>query len=114
MIILFALNAILAAGGVFSAILAALRPSALVTKGAESVGVRFYAQMYAAKAVPLCLLAAVIPFLATGVVPGLCLFGAALSQAMDAAIGLGQRNLRQIVGSTVAAVVHALVGILIW
>ncbi|WP_399885482.1 hypothetical protein ACGH7X_14785 [Streptomyces sp. BBFR51] len=114
MIVLFVLNAILAAGGVFSAILAALRPSALVAEGAESVGVLFYAQMYAAKAVPLCLLAAVVPFLATGVVPGLCLLGAALSQAMDATIGLGRRNLRQVVGSTGAAVVHALVAILIW
>lgn len=67
MIILFASNAILVAGGVFSAILATLRPSALVREGAEGVGVRFYAQMYAAKAVPLCLLAADIPFLSTGV-----------------------------------------------
>ncbi|GAA2614985.1 hypothetical protein [Streptomyces axinellae] len=122
MIILFVLNAVLAAGGIFFAMLAALRPSVLVTEGAEGVGVLFYARMYAAKAVPLCLLAAAVPFLTTGAVPGLCLFGAALSQAMDAAlsqamdaaIGLGRRDPRQVVGATVAAVVHALVGVLIW
>ncbi|MFF5405095.1 hypothetical protein ACFY8K_19395 [Streptomyces misionensis] len=114
MIILFVLNAILAAGGVFFAILAALRPSVLVTEDADSVGILFYARMYAAKAVPLCVLAAIIPFLATGVVPGLCLLGAALSQAMDAAIGLERRNLRQGIGGTVATVVHALVAIRIW
>ncbi|MFD7020889.1 hypothetical protein [Streptomyces sp. NPDC059928] len=114
MIILFVLNAILAAGGVFFAILAALRPSALVTEGANSAGILFYARMYAAKAVPLCVLAAIIPFLATGVVPGLCLLGAALSQAMDATIGLGRHNLRQVIGGTVATVVHALVAMQIW
>ncbi len=114
MIILFALNAVFAAGGVFSATLAALRPSALITEGADNVGSLFYARMYAAKAVPLCLLAAVIPFLATGAVPGLCLLGAALSQALDATIGLGRRDLRQAGGSAAAAAVHALVAVLIW
>ncbi|MFE7121320.1 hypothetical protein ACFU99_38410 [Streptomyces sp. NPDC057654] len=113
-IILFVLNAVLAAGGVLSAVLAALRPSALAPEGAEGAGVLFYARMYAAKAVPLCLLAAVIPFLATGVVPGLCLLGAALSQAVDAAIGLGRRDPRQAVGSAAATVVHTLVAVLIW
>ncbi|MFF5565552.1 hypothetical protein ACFY7Z_09185 [Streptomyces sp. NPDC012623] len=114
MIVLFVLNAVLAAGGLFFAVLAALRPSVLVTEGAEGVGVLFYARMYAAKAVPLCVLAAVVPFLATGVVPGLCLLGAALSQALDAAIGLGRSDPRQVVGGTVAAAVHTLVAILIW
>ncbi|MGD6741254.1 hypothetical protein ACOKM3_05330 [Streptomyces sp. BH106] len=60
MIILFPLNAILAAGGVVFAILAVFRPSARVAEEAEGVGADFYARMYAAKAVPLCLLAAVV------------------------------------------------------
>ncbi|MEV0282158.1 hypothetical protein AB0I22_38105 [Streptomyces sp. NPDC050610] len=114
MSILFVLNATLAMGGVFFVVLATLQPSALVKEGAEGVGALFYARMYAAKAVPLCVLAAVIPFLTTGAVPGLCLLGAALSQAMDSAIGLGRRNLRQVVGGTVATVLHALVAVLIW
>ncbi|MFJ9041832.1 hypothetical protein ACIRF8_35360 [Streptomyces sp. NPDC102406] len=114
MIVLFALNAVLAAGGVFFAILAALRPSALVTEGGDGVGVVFYARMYAAKAVPLCVLAAVVPFLATGTVPGLCLLGAALSQAADAVIGLERHERGQVIGGTVATVVHSLVAVLIW
>ncbi|GGV66467.1 hypothetical protein GCM10010277_74220 [Streptomyces longisporoflavus] len=58
--------------------------------GTEDGGVLFYARMYAAKAVPLCVLAAVIPLFATGAVAGLCLLGAAASQVMDAAIGSGE------------------------
>ncbi|MEU7319317.1 hypothetical protein ABZ682_01955 [Streptomyces griseoviridis] len=114
MTILLVLNAVLAAGGLCFAIVAALRPSALVTEDADGAGVHFYARMYAAKAVPLCVLAAVVPFLATGAVPGLCLLGAALSQVTDAAIGLGRRDLRQVVGGTVAAVVHTLLAVLVW
>ncbi|WP_051839722.1 hypothetical protein [Streptomyces sp. NRRL F-5126] len=113
MIFLCIVNAVVAAGSGFFAILAALRPSALITECAEGAGVLFYARMYAAKAVPLCVLAAVIPFLATGPVAGLCLLGAALSQALDAAIGLGRRDVRQAAGGTVAAVVHTLVAVLV-
>ncbi len=113
-IVLFALNAILAASGVVFAVLAALRPSALAGEGAEGVGVHFYARMYAAKAVPFGVLAAVVPFLATGAVPGVCLLCAAVSQAVDATIGFGRRDMRQTGGSVVAAVVHAVVAALIW
>lgn len=57
--------------------------------------------MYAAKAVPTCLLAAVVPFPATGVGPGLCLSGAT-------------RREPQVGTSSVAAVVPIVVAVMIW
>ncbi len=114
MIVLLLLNAVVAAAGIALALVAALRPSALLHGAHGGVGERFYARMYAAKAVPLGLLAAIAPFAAPGVAAGLCLIAAALSQAADAVIGLARGDWRQAGGSLVAVVVHVVVAVAIW
>ncbi|MYV44465.1 hypothetical protein [Streptomyces sp. SID2888] len=114
MIVLLLLNAVSAMAGIGFAILAVLRPAALTGEGTESDGGPFYARMYAAKAVPFGVVVAVVPFLATGAIPGLCLLGASVSQMADATIGFRRGDLRQTVGSAVAATVHAVVATLVW
>lgn len=114
MIALLFLNAAAAAAGITLALIAAVRPSRLFTEGGDSPGERFYARMYAGKAVPLGALAALLPFAGSSPATGLVLVVAACSQAADAVLGLRRQDSRQVVGSLAAMTIHAVVGLLIW
>ena len=75
-----------------------------------SAGERLFAQMYAARAVPLGAVTAVVPFIAapdisTGKV---VLMPAMVVQVVDAGIGVRRREVAMIIGPSIAAIVHGL------
>ena len=73
-----------------------------------SASERFFAQMYAARAVPLCVVTAVAPFVAASDITTvrMVLVAAMAVQAVDASIGIRRREGAMIVGPSIAAIVH--------
>ena len=73
-----------------------------------SAGERFFAQMYAARAVPLGVVTAVVPFIAASDITTvrLILMAAMVVQVADAGIGIRRREVAMIVGPSIAAIVH--------
>jgi hypothetical protein len=102
------LAALLSAG---FALFAVARPQVMSGSPAPTSGERFFASMYAARSVPLGLLAAGLPWAARGAAVTWLLFLAAAIQLLDAAIGVRRKEVGMIVGPTVAAVIHAAAGI---
>ena len=78
-----------------------------------SAGERFFAQMYAARAVPLGAVTAVVPFIAASDISTvrLVLMAAMVVQVVDAGIGVRRREVAMIIGPSIAAIVH---GITAW
>lgn len=75
-----------------------------------SAGERFFAQMYAARAVPLGAVTAVVPFIAASDISTvkLVLMAAMVVQVVDAGIGIRRREVAMIIGPSIAAIVHGL------
>lgn len=75
-----------------------------------SAGERFFAQMYAARAVPLGAVTAVVPFIAASDISTvkLVLIAAMVVQVVDAGIGVRRREVAMIIGPSIAAIVHGL------
>ena len=75
-----------------------------------SAGERFFAQMYAARAVPLGAVTAVVPFIAASDISTvrLVLMAAMVVQVVDAGIGVRRREVAMIIGPSIAAIVHGL------
>ena len=73
-----------------------------------SAGERFFAQMYAARAVPLGAVTAVVPFIAASDISTvkLVLMAAMVVQVVDAGIGVRRREVAMIIGPSIAAIVH--------
>ena len=73
-----------------------------------SAGERFFAQMYAARAVPLGVVTAVVPFIAASDITTvrLILMAAMVVQVADAGIGIRRREPAMIVGPSIAAIIH--------
>lgn len=78
-----------------------------------SASERFFAQMYAARAVPLCVVTAAVPFVAASDITTvrLVLMAAMVVQIVDAGIGIRRREVAMIIGPSIAAIVH---GITAW
>ena len=109
LVALLIVNATVAAVSVAFAVIAVVRPAALShTSDTPTSGERLYAWMYAAKAVPLGILAAALPLISPGTATMLCLIAAAVSQAADAGIGACRREWGMVAGPAVAAVIHAI------
>ena len=106
--VLQVLNAIAATISTVSSLLAVFRPQIMSKSQEVSAGERFFAQMYAARAVPLGAVTAVIPFVATSDVATvrLVLMAAMAVQIVDAGIGVRRRERAMIVGPSIAAIVH--------
>ena len=75
-----------------------------------SAGERFFAQMYAARAVPLGAVTAVVPFIAASDISTvkLVLMAAMVVQVVDAGIGVRRREVAMIIGPSIAAIIHGL------
>ena len=75
-----------------------------------SAGERFFAQMYAARAVPLGAVTAVVPFITASDISTvkLVLMAAMVVQVVDAGIGVRRREVAMIIGPSIAAIVHGL------
>ncbi|MGW1894434.1 hypothetical protein ACWCP6_29960 [Streptomyces sp. NPDC002004] len=103
------LNALAALVSGAAALVGLARPGLALTAGEQvTVGLRFFAGAYAARAVPLG--AAVLVLLAAGswnsLVPLLVVAG--LAQAGDAAIGAVQRKVGMLLAAGALAVIHLL------
>ncbi|WP_158881071.1 hypothetical protein [Amycolatopsis anabasis] len=114
MVALGVVNAAFAAVSVAFAVVAVVRPAVLSRSGTPASGERFYAWMYAARAVPLGFLAAIVPFAAPGPAGVLGLLAAACAQVADAGIGVSRREWGMAGGGAVLALVHAVTAVAIW
>ena len=108
--VLQVLNAIAATISTVSSLLAVFRPQIMSKSQEVSAGERFFAQMYAARAVPLGAVTAVVPFIAASDISTvkLVLMAAMVVQIVDAGIGVRRREMAMIIGPSIAAIVHGL------
>ena len=106
--VLQVLNAIAATISTVSSLLAVFRPQIMSKSQEVSAGERFFAQMYAARAVPLGAVTAVVPFIAASDISTvkLVLMAAMVVQVADAGIGIRRREPAMIVGPSIAAIIH--------
>ena len=113
--VLQVLNAFAATISTVSSLLAVFRPQIMSKSQEVSAGERFFAQMYAARAVPLGAVTAVVPFIAASDISTvkLVLMAAMVVQVVDAGIGVRRREVAMIVGPSIAAIVHGLTAWLI-
>ena len=104
---LAAVNVITALGSGGSAVAALVKPELLLPEGYElTPAAGFYAKMYAARSVPLCVMVVILTFLGSTNRLGVFLILADLVQAADALIGAGYRIRGQTILPAAAAAVH--------
>ena len=106
--LLLAANGLFALIAVAAALLALLRPELMLRTTADDDNSRFYAQMYAARAIPFGLAAAVAPFFFHNGAVRLFLIAFALTQLGDALIGWRRREWGMVFFPCIAAAVHLL------
>lgn len=106
--VLQVLNAFAATISTVSSLLVVLQPRIMSKSQEISAGERFFAQMYAARAVLFGIVTAVIPFVAASDIATvrLVLMAAMAVQIVDAGIGVRRREQAMIVGPSIAAIVH--------
>ena len=111
MTVLIALNGVVSLITIGFGVAAALRPSLFTHDADPTAGERFYARMYAARAVPLGLLAGAVPFFPHGALIALALVAAAIAQAADVGSGAQRRDAQLIAGAVFGCVVYAITAI---
>ena len=113
--VLQVLNAIAATISAMSSLLVIFRPQIMSKSQKVSAGERFFAQMYAARAVPLGVVTAAVPFVAPSDITSvrLVLMAAMAVQIVDAGIGIRRREVSMVIGPSIAAIVHGLTAWLI-
>ena len=106
--VLQVLNAIAATISAMSSLLVIFRPQIMSKSQKVSAGERFFAQMYAARAVPLGVVTAAVPFVAPSDITSvrLVLMAAMAVQIVDAGIGIRRREPAMIAGPSIATIVH--------
>ncbi|MBU3062589.1 hypothetical protein KO481_29125 [Nocardia sp. NEAU-G5] len=114
MIVLTVLNGVFSLIGVGFAVASAVRPSAMSREANPTAGEHLYARVYAARAVPLGILAGAVPFFPHSTVGALVLVVAAIAQAADAAIGAQRREPAMVAGPLFACIVHTITAIAIF
>lgn len=110
MTVLLVLNTLAALLSVGFAAAAGAKPASMSGSTTTSAAERFYAYMYAARAVPLGLVAAVLPWFERGAAVAWLLFVAAAIQLIDVAIGVWRKEKGLMGGGAVLAVIHAVAG----
>jgi len=95
------LNAIAATISTVSSLLAVFQPQIMSKSREVSAGERFFAQMYAARAVPLGVVTAAVPFVAASDITTVRL-------VLMAAMVVRRREVAMIIGPSIAAIVHGL------
>lgn len=107
------LNLVVALTSALFGVLALFRP-ALINPGAgDGAGEAFFAEMYAARAVPFGLTVGIMPLFFVGWPVASMLFAAALTQLGDVAIGWNRRITGMTIGAIVATIVHAALGLML-
>lgn len=111
MAVLLVLNTLAGLLSVGFAVAAAFRPAAMSGLEAATAAERFYAYMYAARAVPFGLVAAALPWAERGVAVAWFLFVAAAIQLVDVVIGIWRKEAGLIGGGAMLTVIHVVAGI---
>ena len=113
--VLQVLNVIAATVSTVSSLLTVVQPQIMSKSREVSAGERFFAQMYAARAVPLGVVTAAVPFVAPSDITSvrLVLMAAMEVQIVDAGIGIRRREVSMVIGPSIAAIVHGLTAWLI-
>lgn len=99
-------NSLLALASMAAALLACWRPQWMSRSAAASDGERFYARMYASRALPAGLLTLVVPWYGQGGLVAVVLLGAAAMQIGDALIGWQKREWGMVGFPLAAAAIH--------
>ena len=99
-------NAVLALGSAAAGVLALVRPAALADRPADDPAARFFARMYAARAVPFGVAVAAVLLLTPAQAP-VWLVTAAVVQAADVVIGAAQRSWGMVPAPALTAAIHA-------
>ena len=107
---LLILNLLVSFASGAAAVLALIRPTQFSGSQRVESGERFYAQMYAARAIPFGLAAGLLPLRFAEPAVAWVLLTAGVIQALDALIAVGKRNQGMVIGSSIGAVVHFVVG----
>lgn len=89
-------------------IIAFFNPSALSGSSQVNNGELYYQRMYTARALPLGILAGVLPFYHEGPVVASIILAAATVQAVDVAIGYSHGDRGMMIGASVATAIHTL------
>ena len=113
--VLEVLNVVAATVSTVSSLLTVVQPQIMSKSREVSAGERFFAQMYAARAVPLGVVTAAVPFVAPSDITSvrLVLMAAMAVQIVDAGIGIRRREVSMVIGPSIAAIVHGLTAWLI-
>ena len=113
--VLQVLNVIAATVSTVSSLLTVVQPQIMSKSREVSAGERFFAQMYAARAVPLGVVTAAVPFVAPSDITSvrLVLMAAMAVQIVDAGIGIRRIEVSMVIGPSIAAIVHGLTAWLI-
>ena len=113
--VLQVLNVIAATVSTVSSLLTVVQPQIMSKSREVSAGERLFAQMYAARAVPLGVVTAAVPFVAPSDITSvrLVLMAAMAVQIVDAGIGIRRREVSMVIGPSIAAIVHGLTAWLI-
>lgn len=104
--ILMTANAFFAIASVAAALLALFRPQLMIRAVQAGGGEKFYAQMYASRAIPAGIATAVAPFCFDGSAVPLILCAAAVMQIGDALIGWNRKEWGMVIAPVIAAIVH--------
>jgi|HubBroStandDraft_6_1064221.scaffolds.fasta_scaffold150268_2 hypothetical protein len=100
------LSLVTAAGGA----LALFRPTTLLGATRADPGGSYYVRLYSARAIPIGIAAAILPFLLRRPGAASFLFVAAAIQAGDAFAGALRSNVKMAVAASITAVVHIACG----
>lgn len=92
----------------------AVRPASMTGSAPSTSGEHYFAYMYASRAIPLGILAAIAPFVLSSRASALVLFAAALAQLGDVVIGVWRSKRPMIFGGGSAAVIYAVTATLLF
>ncbi|MDO5090387.1 MAG: hypothetical protein Q4D61_02465 [Cardiobacteriaceae bacterium] len=106
------LNGLLALASIAAALLACFRPTLMSRSSAASDGERFYARMYASRALPAGVLTLLAPWCWQGSAVSAVLLTAAAMQLGDALIGWQKREWGMVIFPLLAAGVHIATSVL--
>lgn len=102
------LNAFASFSSATAAIISTANPASLSGSPLITTGERFYQRMYAVRAVPLELLAGILPLCLGGPAVASVVGAAVFVQAADVIIGIGRNDVGMALGASFATAAHAL------
>ena len=100
------INFLVSVGSAGFALSALVRPATLSGSRDVSMGERFYARMYAARAIPFAFASGILPFFSGGTAVLWILLIAALIQFLDLLIGHRRGDRKMMLGAGIGTAVH--------